>query len=81
MNELLLLIVKAEHERAEVLSRAFRIGIAADDAISGLGDFDLLPILAAARFVEAARLLCDDAFESFLFRRSKQGEALTGEMV
>src|SRR6266851_5463258 len=81
VNEAPLLVVQAEHERTEIFAAALRIGIASDDALLTLRDFDFEPIARALFFVSAAALLGNDAFQSALFCRFEKIKTLFGIVV
>ena len=71
VNQASLLVLQAEDERTEIFAAALRIGVASDDALLTLRDFDLEPIARSLFFVSAAALLGDDAFQSALLGRFK----------
>src|SRR5260370_989914 len=78
VNQAPLPVVQAEHEGAEIFPAALRIGIASDDALLTLRDFDFEPIARALFFVSAAALLGNDAFQSALLCRFIKIETLLG---
>src|SRR5690242_9746234 len=63
-DKALLVVVESEHQGAEVLARAAGIGVAADDALLALYDFDLQPLARSLRQITTAAPLGDDAFQA-----------------
>src|SRR5437763_1072856 len=51
MDETALLVVQPKHYRSKMFARALRIGVAPDNALNPLCDFDLEPLAAAPFFV------------------------------
>ena len=81
VNEPSFPVVQAKHQRAKIFAAALRIGIASDDALLTLRDFDFQPIARALLFVNAVALLGEDAFQSALLRRFKKIKALFGVVI
>src|SRR5208282_763331 len=74
-------VVKPKHERPEIFAAALRIGVASDNALLTLRDFDLEPIARALFFVSAAAFLGDDAFQSALLCRFEKIKTFLGIVV
>src|SRR6202790_325845 len=81
VNEPALLVVQAENQRAEIFAAALRIGVASDDALLTLRDFDFQPIARALLFVNAFALFGEDAFQSALLRRVEKIKPFLGIVI
>src|SRR5216683_4399144 len=81
MNESSLLVVQTKDQRAEIFAAALRIGVASDDALLTLGNFDFEPVARAVLFVNASAFLSEDSFEPALLRRFKKIETLFGVVI
>src|SRR5882724_203150 len=75
------LVVESEHERAEILAGAFRIGVAPDYALLPPGDFDLQPIARPFFLIGAVAFFGEDSFQSALAGYFKQLTTLLGVVV
>jgi len=81
VNQACLLVVQPKDERAKIFAAALRIGIAANDALLTLRDFDLEPIGSALFFIAAVALLGNDALQAALLRGLKKSKTLFGIVV
>src|SRR5215469_9871562 len=80
-NKPALVVVKSEHDRAEVLARAARIGVASYDAFLVFDNFDLQPFTAALLQITAVATLGDDAFQAALRCGRKNCRAIAHPMI
>src|SRR4051812_19019439 len=80
-DEAVLVVIQAEHERAEILPRAARVGVAADHALLRHGALDLQPLAGALLFVTARPPLGDDAFELLLLRSLEELQSFFGKRL
>src|SRR5882762_2472934 len=81
VNQPSLLVMQAEGQRAEILAASLGIGVASDDALLTLRDFDFQPIARTLLFVDASALLGEDAFQSTLLRRFKKIKSFFGVVI
>src|SRR5258708_19672572 len=81
MNQAVFLVIQAEHQRPEIFAAALRIGVASDDALLTLGDFDFQPIPRALLFVNASALLAENALQSALFPPFKKIKPFLALMI
>src|SRR6266571_524702 len=66
VDEMSALLVETEHQRSEMLTATFRIGVAANHAFLALRDLNLQPFPRALFLINAVAFLGEDAFESTL---------------
>src|SRR6185312_5940069 len=64
VDELVLIVIKAEHQGAEIFARASRVSVASNDAFLPFGDLDLQPFTTPLGLVAAPPLLGYDPFQS-----------------
>src|SRR6266481_6139287 len=81
VNKPSFLVVQAKHQRAKIFAAALRIGVASDDALLTLRDFDFQPIARTLLFVDASALLGEYAFQSALLRRFEKIKPLFGVVI
>src|ERR1700686_4512733 len=74
-------VVEPKNKRAEIFPGALGIGVASDDALLALRDFNFEPIARTLFFVTTIAFLRDDAFEATLLRRFKEIETLFGKVI
>ena len=81
MNQAALPVIQSKDERAKIFAASFRIGVAPNNALLTLRNFDLQPIARTLFFVIAVALLGDDSFQAALLCRFKQIKPLFGIMI
>src|SRR6202051_3854638 len=81
MNQPSLPVVESKNKSAEIFAAAFGIGVASDDALLALRDFNFEPIARTLFFVTTVAFLRNDAFEASLLRRIVKIARLFGVVV
>src|SRR5581483_8064660 len=71
-NQKAVVVIESQYNGAEVFAGAARIGVASNDALLPLDDFDLQPVATALLHIGTAAQLRDDSFQSLMRRRLKQ---------
>ena len=80
-NQAALIVIEAEHDGAEVFTRAARVGVPANHALLPLDDFDLQPVATPLLHVRTAAALGNYAFQFALCRDFKQRFAISDVVV
>src|SRR5215470_15674341 len=81
MNQIPVLVIEAQHNRAEELAASLRFGVAGNHSFESMLDFHLQPFTAAAGFVEAVASFREDAFQTLAAGYFEESLAVRDEMV
>src|SRR5579872_2043434 len=79
--ELSVILINPEQQRAEMIARAVRAGVSADDEAPGLRGFDLEPLRGARPAISGVALLGNDTLESRIRDRLKEILTASDDMV
>src|SRR5262249_11734892 len=81
VNQVPVLIIEAQHNRAEELAASLRLGVAGNHRFESVLDFHLEPFTAAAGFVKTVASFGEDAFQSLAAGYFEESLAVREEMV